>query len=95
MFLQSIGILKKFAIIGLCSIIAFGMSNIFITNFMQPKPAKTMSVEISKDKSDKSVTKTDIKQDQKLSNPKGKQETNKIIIDKNQINSYFEKIYFL
>ena len=94
MFLQSIGILKKFAIIGLCSIIAFGMSNIFITNFMQPKPAKTMSVEISKDKSDKSVTKTDIKQDQKLSNPKGKQETNKIIIDKNQINSYFEKNLF-
>lgn len=94
MFLRSIGILKKFAIIGLCSIIAFGMSNIFITNFMQPKPAKTMSVEISKDKSDKSVTKTDIKQDQKLSNPKGKQETNKIIIDKNQINSYFEKNLF-
>lgn len=94
MFLRSIGILKKFAIIGLCSIVAFGMSNIFITNFMHTKPAKTMAVEISKDKSDKSVTKTNIKQDQKLSNPKGKQEANKIIIDKNQINSYFEKNLF-
>ena len=93
-FLRSIGILKKFAIIGLCSIVAFGMSNIFITNFMHTKPAKTMAVEISKDKSDKSVTKTNIKQDQKLSNPKGKQEANKIIIDKNQINSYFEKNLF-
>lgn len=94
MFLRSIGILKKFAIIGLCSIMAFGMSNIFITNFMHTKPAKTMAVEISKDKSDKSVTKTNIKQDQKLSNSKEKQEANKIIIDKNQINSYFEKNLF-
>ena len=90
-FLRSIGILKKIAIIGLCSIMAFGMSNIFITNFMQTKPAKTMAVQINKDKSDKRVTKTNIKQPQKLNIPK---ENNKIIVGKNQINSYFEKNLF-
>ena len=87
-------IFKKFVIVGLCSILAFGISNIFITNFMQPKSEKTMAVEISKNKSNKVAVKTNIKQDQKLNNPKENKETNKIIVDKNQINLYFENNLF-
>lgn len=94
MILKNKWLLKNFAIIGVCNILAFGMSNVFIANFIQTNSVKIIVTEVSKDMSNKSVTKNNIVIPQKFNNQKVNQEGNKFIVGKTQINSYFENNLF-
>ena len=93
-FLRSSWVLKNFVIIGLCSLLAFGISNVFITNFMQSGAAKTVAVEISKNKFEKGINENNIKENRKTNNKKEIKEKQGISGNKNQINSYFEENLF-
>lgn len=106
LILRNRAIFLKFIAILLCSLFAFGLCNVFISNYLPIKTTSTVKVVNNQVKQNKENNKLKVKNENNKSQTKDKvinkkvfestndQKNDKDIINKNQINAYFEKNLF-